>query len=58
MFLAESLVKKDPVFSKDDFLFLNREESYSRSLQKGAHYLQLLKKYNITADEDKRMIRS
>lgn len=52
----ESLLKKDPVFTSDDSAFLSREESYSRSLQKGVHFLQLLKEHNITSDEDKWML--
>ena len=53
----ELLLTKDPVFAKDELVFLSREESYSRSLQKGAHFLQLLKEQNITSDEDILMLK-
>ena len=39
------------MFAKGDLVFLSREESYSRSLQKGMHFLRLLKEHNITDDE-------
>ena len=42
---------KDPVFSKEDAYVLDRKYQYDRSCQKGLQMVELLKKYNIT-DED------
>ena len=53
----ESLLKKDPVFAKGELVFLSREESYSQSLQKGVHFIHLLKQHKITDDEEKLMLR-
>lgn len=49
---AESLLVKDPVFSKEDAYVLDLKQSYERSCQKGLQLLKLAEKYNITKEEE------
>lgn len=42
----------DPVFNKDDSYVLDRSYTYDRGCQKALHMLKLLKKYNISKEED------
>ncbi|XP_058950187.2 peroxisomal acyl-coenzyme A oxidase 1-like [Pocillopora verrucosa] len=44
----ESLVEKDPVFSKEDDYILDRRRAYERGLQKGLRIVELVKEHQIT----------
>ena len=47
---------KDPVFSKDDAYVLDRKHGYERGCQKGLWIMELVKKYNITKEDDIRIL--
>lgn len=46
--IEESLVEKDPVFSKEDDYILDRRRAYERGLQKGLRIVELVKEHQIT----------
>ena len=46
--IEESLVEKDPVFSKEDDYILDRRCAYERGLQKGLRIVELVKEHQIT----------
>ena len=46
--IEESLVEKDPVFSKEDDYILDRRHAYERGLQKGLRIVELVKEHQIT----------
>ena len=46
--IEESLVEKDPVFSKEDDYILDRRRAYERGLQKGLRIIELVKEHQIT----------
>ena len=46
--IEESLVEKDPVFSKEDDYILDRRRAYKRGLQKGLRIVELVKEHQIT----------
>ncbi|KAL9961614.1 hypothetical protein ACROYT_G030588 [Oculina patagonica] len=48
----ESLLVKDPVFSKEDAYILDRKHAYERALQKGLRLVELTKEHQITDPED------
>ncbi|XP_068705320.1 peroxisomal acyl-coenzyme A oxidase 1-like [Montipora foliosa] len=48
----ESLLLTDPVLNNDDSYVLDRSRIYERSCQKSMHLLELVKKYNITNEEE------
>lgn len=48
----ESLLVKDPVFSKEDAYVLDRKHSYERALQKGLRMVELTKEHQITDPEE------
>ena len=52
----ESLLVKDPVFSKEDAYILDRKHSYERNLQKGLKIVELAKKYQITDQQELDML--
>ena len=52
----ESLLVKDPIFSKEDAYVCDRKHQYERSCEKGLRMLELHKKYNITDEDDIRML--
>ena len=52
----ESLLVKDPVFSKEDVYILDRKHSYERNLQKGLKIVELAKKYQITDQQELDML--
>lgn len=47
---------KDPIFSKEDAYVCDRKHQYERSCEKGLRMLELHKKYNITDEDDIRML--
>lgn len=52
----ESLLVKDPIFSKEDAYVCDRKHQYERSCEKGLRMLELHKEYNITDEDDIRML--
>jgi len=52
----ESLLVKDPVFSKEDAYIQDRKHSYERNLQKGLQIVELAKKYQITDQQELGML--
>ena len=48
----ESLLVKDPVFSKEDAYLLDRKHAYERALQKGSRMVALTKEHQITDPYD------
>ena len=52
----ESLLVKDPVFSKEDEYILDRPHNYERNLQKGLQIVKLAKKYHITDQKEMGML--
>ncbi|XP_073251487.1 peroxisomal acyl-coenzyme A oxidase 1-like [Porites lutea] len=54
----ESLLVKDPIFSKEDAYVCDRKHQYERSCEKGLRMLELHKEYNITNEDDIRMLNS
>ena len=52
----ESLLVKDPIFSKEDAYVCDRKHQYERSCEKGLRMLELHKEYNITNEDDIRML--
>ena len=51
-FFSESLLLTDPVLNNDNSYVLDRSRMYERSCQKSMHLLELVKKYNITNEEE------
>ena len=52
----ESLLVKDPVFSKEDEYVLDRQHGYERNLQKGLQIVKLAKEYQITDQQELGML--
>ncbi|KAJ7388681.1 Acyl-coenzyme A oxidase (Acyl-CoA oxidase) [Desmophyllum pertusum] len=52
----ESLLVKDPVFSKEDAYVLDRKHGYERSLQKGLRAVELAKEHHITDPDEMSML--
>ena len=52
LIFEESLLVKDPVFSKEDAYVLDRKHSYERGLQKGLRMIELIKEHHITDPEE------
>ena len=52
----ESLLVKDPVFSKKDAYVLDRKHGYERSLQKGLRAVELAKEHHITDPDEMSML--
>ncbi|KAL9961620.1 hypothetical protein ACROYT_G030602 [Oculina patagonica] len=52
----ESLLLKDPVFSKEDAYVLDRKHAYERYLQKGLRMVELTKEYQITDPQELGML--
>ena len=48
LIFEESLLVKDPAFSKEDAYVLDRKHSYERALQKGLQMRKLIKEHEIT----------
>lgn len=53
---VESLLVKDPVFSKEDAYVIDYKHAYERGCEKGLRMVELIKKYNITKDEEIRIL--
>jgi len=47
---------KDPVFSKEDAYVIDYKHAYERGCEKGLRMVELIKKYNITKDEEIRIL--
>ena len=56
LIFEESLLVKDPVFSKEDSYVQDRKHSYERNLQTGLRIVELAKKYKITDTEELGML--
>lgn len=52
LIFEESLLVKDPVFSKEDAYVLDRKHSYERALQRGLRMVELIKEHQITDPEE------
>ena len=52
LIFEESLLVKDPIFSKEDAYVLDRKHSYERSLQQGLRMIELIKEHQITDPEE------
>ena len=46
----------DPIFSKEDAYVCDRKHQYERCCQKGLQMLELHKEYNITDEDDIRVL--
>ena len=52
LFILEKLILDDPVFSLEDYQFLSTEEAFSRSMEKSAHYIKILREMENIAKLD------
>lgn len=57
LIFEESLLAKDPVFSKEDAYVLDRKHSYERGLQKGLRMIGLITEHHITDPEEVAILR-